>query len=126
MNLSSGILSSGRKTNPKGFLNAKKMPLRSHEDMHVFYKKLPVYNPQKTTGHTRKVSTSRHRRNSAKSSNYGDYGLIDYDSTERYPRSVWKFKSDTQKEALFPTQKPVALCEQLIKTFTYPGMLVLG
>ena len=44
------------KTQPTGFLNAKKMPLRSHEDICIFYKKLPTYNPQKTTGHPRKVS----------------------------------------------------------------------
>jgi len=43
------------KTQPTGFLNAKKMPLRNHEDICIFYKKPPTYNPQKTTGHTRKL-----------------------------------------------------------------------
>lgn len=46
-----------QKTTPVGFLNANRMPLRAHEDILVFYKKLPTYNPQKTTGHPRKVST---------------------------------------------------------------------
>lgn len=54
------------KTTPTGHLNAKRMPLRSHEDILVFYKKLPTYNPQKTTGHERKVSTAKHKRNSKK------------------------------------------------------------
>lgn len=49
------------KTQPTGFLNAKKMPLRNHEDICIFYKKPPTYNPQKTTGHTRKVSKAEHK-----------------------------------------------------------------
>lgn len=49
------------KTQPTGFLNAKKMPLRSHEDICVFYKKLPTYNPQKTAGHSRKISKAAHK-----------------------------------------------------------------
>lgn len=56
---------------------------------------------------------------------YGDYGLTSYDSTERYPTSVWTFPKDTQKSALHPTQKPVALIEEIIKTYTDPGALVL-
>lgn len=48
------------KTTPTGFLNAKKMPLRTHEDILVFYKSPPIYNPQKTTGHKRKVSKAEH------------------------------------------------------------------
>lgn len=49
-----------QKTSPVGFLNANRMPLRAHEDILVFYKKLPTYNPQKTSGHPRKVSTAEH------------------------------------------------------------------
>ena len=113
------------KTQATGHLNAKKMPLRSHEDINVFYKSLPVYNPQKTTGHPRKVSSAVHKRNSKKTSNYGEYGLTSYDSTERYPRSVWKFAKDTQKSALHATQKPVALIEEIVKTYTNEGMLIL-
>lgn len=52
------------KTQPSGHLNANKMPLRKHEDICVFYKKLPTYNPQKTSGHPRKVSKTEHKRNS--------------------------------------------------------------
>lgn len=114
-----------QKTSPTGHLNAKKMPLRSHEDILVFYNKLPVYNPQKTTGHIRKVSTADHKRNSKKTTNYGEHGLTTYDSTERYPKSVLTFATDKQKSALHPTQKPVALLEYLILTYSHPGAIVL-
>lgn len=123
------------KTQPTGFLNAKRMPLRNHEDICVFYKKLPVYNPQKTTGHTRKVSLAEHKKNCKETTDYGKHSFISYDSTERYPLSILKipqdgdtivtFPKDTQKEALHPTQKPVALCEYLIKTFSNKDDLIL-
>lgn len=113
------------KTSPTGHLNAKRMPLRSHEDILVFYKELPIYNPQKTCGHERKVSTAFHKRNSKKTSNYGEHGLTTYDSTERYPKSVLKFATDKQKLSLHPTQKPVALFEYLIITYTHEGQVVL-
>ena len=113
------------KTTPTGHLNAKKMPLRSHEDLLVFYKQLPTYNPQKTTGHERKVSTAIHKRNSKKTSNYGEHGLTTYDSTERYPKSVLKFATDKQKSSLHPTQKPLALIEYLIATYSNEGETIL-
>jgi site-specific DNA-methyltransferase (adenine-specific) len=113
------------KTTPTGHLNAKKMPLRSHEDLLIFYKSLPTYNPQKTTGHARKVSTAAHKRNSKKTTNYGEHDLTTYDSTERYPKSVLKFATDKQKSALHPTQKPIGLLEYLIKTYTNENDLVL-
>lgn len=113
------------KTSATGHLNAKKMPMKAHENVLIFYKKLPTYNPQKTTGHQRKVSKAEHKVNCDKSSNYNDYGLTTYDSTERYPRSVLVFPTDKQKEALHPTQKPVALFEYLIRTYTNEGEIVL-
>lgn len=110
-----------------GFLNAHRMPLRAHEDIAVFYGRQPVYNPQKTDGHVRKQVPASSRAGSRSSTNYrecnGDVG--DYDSTERYPRSVLRYPKDTQKCALHPTQKPVALCSYLIRTYTDPGMVVL-
>lgn len=114
-----------QKTNPTGFFNARRMPLRSHEDIMIFYRKLPTYNPQKTTGHPRKVSTASHRRNSKVSSNYGNVTPNTYDSTERFPTSVWKFATDKQKEHYHSNQKPVALIEELVKTYTNPGDTVL-
>ena len=104
------------KTNATGFLNANRMPMKAHENMLIFYKKLPVYNPQKTKGHKRKVSSATHKRNSKKSTDYGVYKLTDYDSTERYPRDILKFAWDKQKSRLHPTQKPVAANEYFIRT----------
>lgn len=101
------------------------MPLRAHEDICIFYKKTPAYNPQKTTGHVRKVSKATHYVNSKQTTDYGEAGFVDYDSTERYPRSVLKFAIDTQKGAFHPTQKPLQLCEYLIRTFSDVGDTVL-
>lgn len=104
-----------------GFLNAKKMPLKCHENVLIFYKKLPVYNPQMTHGHERKVSM----RNSDRTVNYGSYAPSYYDSTDRYPRDVLKFSWDKQKSVLHPQQKPVGACEYFIKTYTNEGDIVL-
>ena len=110
------------KPNATGFLNAKKQPLRAHESILIFYKSQPTYNPQKTFGHERKTA----KKKVIGSEHYGkQLSVKDYDSTERYPRSVQVFSSDKQKQALHPTQKPVALCEYLIRTYTNEGETVL-
>lgn len=112
------------KTSATGHLNAKKMPMKAHENILAFYKKLPKYFPQKTTGHVRKTSTAF--RNKDESDCYGEqFGVTTYDSTERYPRSVQVFSTDKQKVSLHPTQKPVALLEYLIKTYTQENETVL-
>lgn len=112
------------KTEATGHLNAKKAPMKAHENILVFYKKQPIYNPQKTIGHTRKQAVTD--RESKQGSNYGKQsGTTSYDSTERFPRSVVRFSTDKQKDASHPTQKPVALFEYLIKTYTNEGDLVL-
>ena len=113
-----------QKTQPTGFLNAARMPLRSHEDICVFYKKLPVYNPIMTKG-KRKVSSAFSKRNCVQTSNYGSHALTDYDSDQRYPTSVLCFAKDVQMSSIHPTQKPVALIEWLVKTFTNPGAVVM-
>lgn len=110
------------KPNATGFLNAKIQPLRAHETISVFYSKKPDYNPQKTSGHKRKMS----EREDINSECYGKaIKRVAYDSCERYPRSIQKFMSDKQKVSLHPTQKPVALLEYLIKTYTQEGEMVL-
>jgi DNA modification methylase len=114
-----------QKTHPVGFLNAKRRPLKAHEDIMVFYKKQPTYNPQKTTGHERKVSAAGHKRNCHLGTNYKDYKPHSYDSTERYPTSVLTFKSDIQKNYYHPTQKPLELCRYIIRSYSNPGDLVL-
>lgn len=113
------------KTHVTGHLNAKRMPMRCKETISVFYKKQCTYNPQKTSGHARKISRAKHKRNSKVTENYREHGLTSYDSTERYPRDVLKFKWDKQKSAVHPTQKPVALMEYLVKTYTNEGDIVL-
>jgi DNA modification methylase len=109
------------KTNATGFLNAKRRPLSAHEDVLVFAPGVATYNPQKTHGHTRKSAVKRNDI----STNYGAQSIVSYDSTERYPRSVQVFRSDKQKGSLHPTQKPVALFEYLICTYTNKGHTVL-
>jgi site-specific DNA-methyltransferase (adenine-specific) len=113
-----------QKTTSTGFLNAKKMPLRLHEDILVFYKSLPIYNPQKTTGHKPVHSYTKH---TSDGTNYGNtkMGIKGGGSTERYPTSILKFATDKQKSSLHPTQKPIALMEYLVKTYTNEGDLVL-
>lgn len=106
-----------------GFLNAKKQPMRNHEFIHVFYKKQCTYNPQKTSGHVRKQSfRGKHLQTDVYGKMNGDYN---YDSTERYPRSIQQFSTDTQNSSLHPTQKPADLCKYLIETYTNEGELVL-
>lgn len=110
------------KTNATGFFNAKKMPLKAHENILVFYDKLPTYNFIKTTGHPRKTAG----RKDVNSDVYGKaVKKVHYDSTERYPRDVLKFKSDKQNSRIHPTQKPLALIEYLVKTYSNEGDMVL-
>ena len=111
------------KTNATGFLNAKKMPLKAHENILIFYRSLPTYNPQITHNHPRQ----RTKRETF-SNNYGIQRPTDYDSTDRYPRDVLKFKWDRKRiegGRLHPTQKPVEACEYIIKTYTNSGETVL-
>lgn len=105
-----------------GFLNAKKQPMRNHELVSVFYEKQCTYNPQKTHGHINKKAK---RKDESKAIVYGKMLGNEYDSNERYPRSIQVFSTDTQLSSLHPTQKPVALLEYLIKTYTQESETVL-
>ena len=102
-----------------GFLNAKRMPLKKHENILVFYKKLPTYNPQGL----KDLENPKYIINTTKSTNYGKcYGNYTQEKTG-YPTDIIKYGKD--KENLHPTQKPVALLEYLIKTYTNEGDTVL-
>jgi len=105
-----------------GFLNAKKMPLRNHEDILVFYKKLPTYNPQMVIGEKNHIKGGGNHKNTQRC--YGD--LKDTPTiltNEKYPISILDFTRE--HPPIHPTQKPVALFEYLIKTYTNKGDLVL-
>lgn len=108
-----------QKDSGTGFLNSKKMPLKIHENILVFYKKQPTYIPQMRTGFKPYETKKGHH-----GSNYGsDKGAITKSDGERFPIDVIEFKRD--KDKLHPTQKPVALLEYLIKTYTNKGETVL-
>lgn len=113
------------KNQATGHLNAKKMPMKAHENILIFYDKLPTYHPQMTHNHPRKVSAAVHKRNCRTGDVYHEYGPTSYDSTDRYPRDVLRGPTDKQKSCLHPTQKPVWLCEQLVLTYTNPSDIVL-
>lgn len=116
-----------RKPKGTGHLNAKKMPMRDKEDILVFYKKQPSYNPQYTKGEPyRRIGASK---NSLNKGCYGktneSHDTINTDGL-RHPKQVLDFDSDSQRfGSLHPTQKPVALFEYFIKTYTDEGDLVL-
>jgi DNA modification methylase len=106
-----------------GFLNAKKQPMRNHEVVSVFYRKQCTYNPQKTSGHRLKKSfRAKHLQTDVYGEMKQDYL---YESTDRYPRSIQVFPTDTQNSSLHPTQKPIALFEYLVRTYTDEGETVL-
>jgi site-specific DNA-methyltransferase (adenine-specific) len=104
-----------------GFLNAKKMPLRRHEDILVFYNKTPIYNPQFTKGDayeiTRNHKTSNYLVSTQKENSTKNEGI-------RYPTSIIDIPHSRFKNG-HPTQKPVNLFEYLILTYTNSGMTVL-
>ena len=108
-----------KKSKATGHLNAKKMPLKEHENILIFYKNLPRYNAQ---GLIKKdIPTIRKGRNNG--SNYGESSKDAIQEYENYPKSVLEFAS--VGKTIHPTQKPVALLEYLIKTYTNEGELVL-
>lgn len=118
------------KNKSTGFLNANRMPLRSHEEILVFYKKLPTYNPQKTTGH--RPVNGYYRTSQSNGSNYGRVQVAEGNTdkggqTTRHPTSVWDIKvvNNDDPEKSHPTQKPVELFEKLILTYTNAGDTVL-
>lgn len=101
-----------------GFLNANRMPMRNHEDMCVFYKKLPIYNPQMEWGE------KSHPRNASSATTNRCYGSFKAHGSVitnyKYPKSVINFERDYDK-ILHPTQKPINLMSWLIRTYTDAG-----
>ena len=104
-----------------GMMNCKRMPLRQHEDIMVFYKKQPTYNPQMTKGKMRNKKIAPTKDFEV----YGQITPIDNFNDDYYPSSILEFSNANQKAKSHPTQKPVALMEYLIKTYTNEGEVVL-
>lgn len=116
-----------------GFLNANRMPMRCHEDICVFYKSLPTYNPQYTKGepnHSRGNGTHKETNQC-----YGKHKGTVYDHVARsestvpdgmkLPRSIISIRKEHESSVVHPTQKPVDLMRYLISTYTNEGDLVL-
>jgi len=120
------------KNKKTGFLNAKKQPLRQVEDVVVFYDKQPTYIPQKTQGHKPVNSFTKHTSDGitmgkTKIGITGGWPCIG--QTDRYPSNILAIpvvnNDNSNGDKFLPTQKPVALFEYLIKTYTNENDTVL-
>jgi site-specific DNA-methyltransferase (adenine-specific)/modification methylase len=112
------------KSKPTNFLNAKKQPLRKHEDICVFYRKQPVYNPQMKNGEPYDKGVRKNQL----SGSYGDFhpAHVKSHNGDRYPTDIVYFKtSESEGNVWHSTQKPIELGRYLVRTFTNPGQLVL-
>ena len=116
-----------QKTQSVGFLNAKKQPLRNIEEIAVFYRKQPTYNPQMWKSDKLSHGATKRTYVANKSKVYGDNSkdCVYVPTFDRYPTQLLTYKNEKQTLSLHPTQKPVALLENLIKTFTNEGDTVL-
>ena len=106
------------------------MPMKIHENICIFYKKPPTYNPQMTDGETYKIRGSHNKSLDGMVYNGGKGLRVGYssnhDPSKRYPLTIQRFSNHNQKkDRLHPTQKPVALMEYLIKTYTNENETVL-
>ena len=117
------------KTRGFNFAHAKKRPMQAHEYISIYYKKQPTYHPQMTES-----NDSRNRQGFEYNQENAVYGVSsgkskasdDYNSKERYPLSIQAFKKNWRpQDQHHKTQKPVALLEYLIKTYTNEGETVL-
>lgn len=113
-----------KKPKGTGHLNAKKMPMRDKEDILVFAKSAPPYNPQFGRGEPYGNKAGKNKK-SGLTGSYGDFGIHREGSDgRRYPKQVIEF-GVVERGTVHPTQKPVALMEYLIRTYTNPGDVVL-
>lgn len=108
-----------------GFLNANKQPLRSHEEIAIFYKSQPTYNPQKTKGNP---NHSKGVPKECSNNNYGNFDFVDNREElgdMKHPKSIITVQKPHPSTMMHPTQKPVEVLEWLIKTYTNEGDIVL-
>ena len=115
-----------RKPKGTGHLNAKKQPMRDKEDILVFYRKQPTYNPQFGYGSPYKNKAGKdHAATTSMTDSYGSYTNFRNDSDgRRYPKQVIEF-GVVERGTVHPTQKPVDLMEYLIRTYTNEGETVM-
>lgn len=111
------------KSKSTNFLNAKKQPLRKHEDVCVFYKKQPIYHPQMIEGEPYDKGVRKNQL----SGSYGDFQPVHVHSDgKRYPTDIIYFKTaESEGKVFHPTQKPVELGRYFVRTYTNPGDIVL-
>lgn len=111
------------KSKPTNFLNVKKQPLRKYEDVCVFYKKQPTYNPQMTKGEPYNKGVRKNQL----SGSYGDFQPVHvYSDGSRYPTDIIYFKTaESEGKVIHPTQKPIELGRYFIRTYSNPGDLIL-
>ena len=120
------------KNKATGHLNAKKMPMKAHENICIFYKKLPTYNPQKTIGH-KPINVVKPKSDIPPPKVKRNYGHVpntfgnDGTTTDRYPRTIQRFPvvNNDDPSKWHPTQKPIGLMEYFIKTYSNEGEIVL-
>lgn len=111
------------KSKATGFLNSKRQPLRAHEIISVFYSKPPTYTPQMTEGVAYNKGV---RKEQTQNDVYGSFDQVEVKSDGlRFPRSVQYFKTAESEGGFHKTQKPVALLEYLIKTYSNENETVL-
>lgn len=108
-----------------GFLNANRQPLRSHEEIVIFYNKQPTYNPQKFKG---QANHSKGFSQKNTNNNYNKFEIVDNREElgdMKHPRSIWTFTKPHPSKMVHPTEKSLECIECLIKTYTNEGDLVL-
>lgn len=116
------------KSRATNHLNSASMPMRAHENILVFYKRRPTYNPQlepRSQRYKSYVGEDGRRVYKGLSKHIHPVGVNPSPKTHRLPRTVLRFASVGQTDSYHPSEKPIALCEYLIKTYTNPGQLVL-
>ena len=114
------------KSRPTGHLNAKRMALKNIEDVIIFYRKQPTYNPQFTKGKPNNIKEGKARVTKATNNIYGDFkNSVQTKTEKKYPKQNLHFIQNDPRKILHPTQKPVKLMEYLIKTYTNANETVL-
>jgi site-specific DNA-methyltransferase (adenine-specific) len=114
------------KVTARGHLNAKKQPMRQHEDIPVFYRKQPVYNPQMTKRDKPEFASERGtNRKSSEIYNQTNRNYVGRMLDAKYPKTILTFSGAMSGKNRHPTEKPVALMEYLIRTYSDPGDVVL-